>query len=81
MEEQKHIQKTYKADIYVGLKEGYDGYVADMDDVLAFVKKICNGFKIGVTLTTETNASFARSVDCIRVPNYRPAFGGKTTYV
>lgn len=52
MEEQKHIQKTYKADIYVGLKEGYDGYVADMDDVLAFVKKICNGFKIGVTLTT-----------------------------
>jgi len=36
---------------------------------------------IGVTLTTESAASFVRTVDCIRMPSNRPCFGGKTTYV
>lgn len=36
---------------------------------------------IGVSLSVSSGASAARSVDCIRFPNYAPAFGGVTTYV
>jgi len=36
---------------------------------------------IGVTLSTMTNASAERIVDCIRVPSYKPGFSGKTTHI
>ncbi len=36
---------------------------------------------IGVTISTQTNASCERIVDCIRMPSYRPGWSGKSTVV
>lgn len=36
---------------------------------------------IGVTISTQTNASCEQVVDCITFPNYTPAWSGQTTYV
>ena len=36
---------------------------------------------IGVTLSTMTNASAERIVDCVRIPSYKPGWSGKSTVI
>lgn len=42
---------TFKADIYIGLREGYSGIIHNDSIVFEICQKYCNEVKLGLTLT------------------------------
>ena len=49
--EAMHEAKTYWANIYVGTKEGYDGSVSPISDVIKMVREYTDKVGLGVTIT------------------------------
>lgn len=45
------IEKTFTANIYVGLRRGYTGDVCSVHSVRVWLKNFCDSNKVGVTLT------------------------------
>ena len=43
--------KTFKADIYVGLQEGYDGHIYRIGEVAKLCQEYCDKTGFGVTVT------------------------------
>lgn len=50
----KKITKTYYANIYLGLQEGYDGKKHNIQSVYNYIQQYCNKIKIGLTVTPTT---------------------------
>jgi hypothetical protein len=51
---QRTVVPTYTAQIYVGLRKGYDGHVANMDDVRTVCREFCDEIGLCVTVTETT---------------------------
>jgi len=45
------VLPTFKADIYIGLQEGYNGQCHSMYELYTICQKYCNEIKLGVTVT------------------------------
>lgn len=44
-------QPTFTANIYLGLKEGYEGTTHAIEEVILFCRDYCDEVKLGVTVT------------------------------
>jgi len=45
------ITNTYEAKLYIGLKEGYEGWVRDITEIETVCQQYCNDIGLGVTIT------------------------------
>jgi hypothetical protein len=46
-----HTVKTFTANIYLGLKQGYSGPITPADEVRAWLQSFCNEARCGVSLS------------------------------